>query len=376
MSNTNEVLRILKYAKNNNEIDIIDKIENRKPPKLITRYSIEKKKDKSPWVEKYRPGKLKDIVYQDDIISMLKEALISGDLPHLLFYGPPGTGKTSTILALANELFGPKLIRDRVIELNASDERGIGVVRTKIKNFAKLAIGGSEPGYPCPPFKIIILDEADSMTSEAQSALRKIMESNSKITRFCFICNYINQITEPIISRCAKFRFRSIKASPITDRLKYIAKKEHIYKQLENDDVLNKIAELSNGDMRRSIMLLQNLRYLCCHKSKITVDDIYEATSYMSCEKLSDMLAQIKKIDHVIIMTQQLHSMGYPIDNVLEQLVKIIVNSDKISNESKAKIFLTISDSEKKLVDGANEYLQLLNILMCYYQNSINKKLT
>lgn len=358
-SKIDEILRIVKYAKNK-EIDIIDEIKSKEPPKLLVNHVP------IPWVEKYRPRKLNDVVFQDDLISMLKKSIITGDLPHLLFYGPPGTGKTSTILAIARELFGPKLIKERVIELNASDERGIGVVRTKIKNFAKTAIGGSEPGFPSPPFKIIILDEADSMTTEAQSALRKIMESNSKITRFCFICNYINQIIEPIISRCAKFRFRPLKNPPIVKRLKYIAKKENIYEQMENDDVLYTVAEISNGDMRRSIMLLQNLRYLCCHKTKITKDDIYETTSHLSMERLQKILSRITSIDDVIKVTQELHCLGYPIDNILEQLVKIIVNSNEISDKSKARIFLVIGDSEKKLIDGANEYLQLLNILMCY----------
>lgn len=114
----------------------------------------------------------------------------------MLFYGPPGTGKTSTILALAKQLFGPTVFKSRVLELNASDERGISVVRDKIKNFAKIALSSppaSEKDYPCPPYKIIILDEADSMTQDAQSALRRIMEAHSKITRFCLICNYVTR---------------------------------------------------------------------------------------------------------------------------------------------------------------------------------------
>lgn len=183
-------------------------------------------------------------------------------LPHMLFYGPPGTGKTSTILALAKSLFGPALYRSRILELNASDERGIGIVREKVKGFARTQLvqpTGLDAEYlskhPCPPFKIIILDEADSMTQDAQSALRRTMEQYSRITRFCLVCNYVTRIIEPLASRCSKFRFKALDNSAAGTRLGYIAEKEGL--NLENG-VVDRLITCGEGDLRRSITYMQS----------------------------------------------------------------------------------------------------------------------
>lgn len=180
----------------------------------------------------------------------------------MLFYGPPGTGKTSTILALAKSLFGPALYRSRILELNASDERGIGIVRDKVKNFARTQL--SQPTgldaayreqYPCPPFKIIILDEADSMTQDAQSALRRTMEQYSRITRFCLVCNYVTRVIEPLASRCSKFRFKALDNSAAGVRLANIARAENL--ALE-DGVVDTLIRCGEGDLRRAITYLQS----------------------------------------------------------------------------------------------------------------------
>ena len=177
----------------------------------------------------------------------------------MLFYGPPGTGKTSTILALAKELYGPEMMKSRVLELNASDERGISIVREKVKDFARMQLtnppAGYKSRYPCPPFKIIVLDEADSMTQDAQSALRRTMETYSKITRFCLICNYVTRIIDPLASRCSKFRFKSLDQSNARQRLEEIAEKEGVAMESGAVDALIKSSE---GDLRKAITFLQS----------------------------------------------------------------------------------------------------------------------
>jgi replication factor C subunit 2/4 len=173
-----------------------------------------------PWVEKFRPATLKEVSGQEETIEILSKTIKSNNLPHLLFYGVPGSGKTSTILAMAKDLFGD-LYKQRVLELNASDQRGIEVIRTKVKNFAQVSINGKGPS-----FKLIILDEADSMTADAQAALRRTMETWSHVTRFCLICNYLTRIIEPLASRCAKFRFKPLPADLIVERLEFITRQE------------------------------------------------------------------------------------------------------------------------------------------------------
>lgn len=177
----------------------------------------------------------------------------------MLFYGPPGTGKTSTILALAKELYGPDMFRTRVLELNASDERGISIVREKVKDFARMQLSNPPPHYkdkyPCPPYKIIILDEADSMTQDAQSALRRTMETYSKITRFCLICNYVTRIIDPLASRCSKFRFKTLDQGNAKKRLQDIAENENVKLDVGAVDTLIRCSE---GDLRKAITFLQS----------------------------------------------------------------------------------------------------------------------
>lgn len=339
-------------------------------------YIPKNKNDKLPYVDKYRPKKLDDIVQQTEVIKVLKESLRTGNFPHMLFYGAPGCGKTSTVLAFAMQLFGPNIFNKRVIELNASDERGINVVRNKIITFAKSAVGNPDHNYPSPPYKLIILDEADEMTFEAQSALRTVMENLSSVTRFCFICNYINQIIEPISSRCMKFGFKPINPETMEYKLREIAENENF---VISNEVLDKIIDLANGDVRSGINTLQFMKYVYEEKGEITVEDIYETTNYLPVSVIDDVWkkciennkATFKEIKQEALFLKQ---RGYSVNSILNRLSKRVIESNNFSDSQKALISINISNIEKRLIDGSNEYIQLLNIL-AYIQGIFRKKI-
>ena len=203
------------------------------------------------WSEKYRPKKLNEVVDQKEIIKGISNLIKSPDIPHMLFAGPAGVGKTTTALCIAMEILGEEW-RKNTLELNASDERGIKMVRERVKEFAasiKLA-GDKEFGKP----KIIILDEADEMTSEAQTALRRIIEDSARTTRFVIICNYLSQIIEPIQSRCVVFRFTRIPKEDVTDHLKKICEQQKVKYE---EKALAQIYEATGGDLRHSINIMQ-----------------------------------------------------------------------------------------------------------------------
>lgn len=332
-------------------------------------FSNEDKEQSKPWVEKYRPKTLDEVTAQDHAVTVLKKTLQSANLSHMLFYGPPGTGKTSTILALTKELFGPELTKTRVLELNASDERGISIVREKIKNFARLTV--SKPSkrdlenYPCPPYKIIILDEADSMTADAQSALRRTMETYSNVTRFCLICNYVTRIIDPLASRCAKFRFKPLDTSNALERLQYVAKQEDVKYE---EGTLGRILTISAGDLRKAITLLQSGSKLVDYtgNDQIAIKQIEELAGVVPTTVVEEMVKHInsKDLNQLIAFTNDFIKSGWSGVSIVDQLHDYYITNENCDTDFKNKLSLILFDTDSKLTNGTNEHMQLLNLLV------------
>lgn len=345
-----------------------------------------------PWIEKYRPRKLDDISQDNNLLEVFSNGVKTGRIPHFLFYGPPGTGKTSAILAIGREIFKEHFLT-RVIEFNASDDRGINAVREKITREAKKYVTQmrSEDGSIIPPYKIIILDEADSMTDEAQDALRVIIETYSGVTIFCFICNYITKITDAIKSRCAVVHFKKLNHICMINKLKEISKSENM--ELKKN-ILNTIIKVSNGDMRKAIMLLQNLKYLYDFKmmttkpifemsnsdlkvvskmnfkvitnTDINESDIYRISSVIPTEQANKIITDAiscKNINDIMRLSKEIISCGYPIDNILVQLNKAVLGSTDLTDEEKSRIIVYSGKILYRIKEWSNEYIQLLDYL-------------
>ena len=317
-----------------------------------------------PWVEKYRPREISDIAHQEEVVETLRRAVSSGNLPHLLFYGPAGSGKTSAVLALANELFGSHKDAKRVLELNASDERGIDVVRNKIKKFAQTAVVQDQSSAlkqmgPLPNFKLIILDEADSMTDAAQTALRRTIEDYSHITRFCLICNYVSRIIDPIASRCAKFRFRPLPSSAVVPRLLAVARAEAV---ALSEDVAAAVARISGGDLRKAIMYLQSASAL--YSEALTPDHITEISGFAPPQVIEELGAIIRRqqFEALQACVEGILLEGYPATQILSQLFDhLLLAEPSLSSPQLARLAQNLAVADARLTDGADESLQLLN---------------
>lgn len=304
------------------------------------------------WVEKYRPKTLDTVIAHKDIIGTIQRLIKQRRLPHLLFYGPPGTGKTTTMLAAARELNGEKY-QKLTLELNASDARGIDVVRNQIKTFA------STSQIFAKGYKIIILDEADSMTKTAQFALRRVIEQFTKNTRFCIICNYVNRITPAVQSRCTRFRFAPLPYADIEARLREVAEEERVNLTPEGLDAIILLAE---GDMRKCLNVMQS-----AHMAYDVVDktNVYLCTGAPMPEDISHILNVLlnknfkegfKEID---VLTRE---RGMALVDVLTPLVPLIKQLD-LSSEVLCYIYSEMAELEKRLCRANNSSLQLASLV-------------
>lgn len=315
------------------------------------------------WAEKYRPHLLEELINQQEIKNRLQGFIEAGTMPHLLFAGPPGTGKTTAALVLINEIlsdfnvFGGREQSSQTnipyLELNASDERGINVVRERIKNFAHLMAINA-------PFRVIILDEADSMTPDAQHALRRTMEKYSTTCRFILICNYSSKIIEPIQSRCAVFRFSPLNEEDTERYLKNIIEKEDVK---INDKAIEAIIYTSEGDLRRATNILQSAAMT---REEVTAEDVYKITGK----------AQPKDIQHMIKLAiggdfkearkrllELLIKQGLSGDDIIKQIHREAVRMKEIDDKTKVDMIKLIGEIDFRLTEGSNPEIQLSALL-------------
>lgn len=306
------------------------------------------------WSEKYRPTTLEQIVNQKEIVSRLKTFVEEKNLPHLLFVGPAGVGKTTSILALARDLYGPGY-RSFILELNASDERGIGIIREKVKNFARTSAIASPVS-----FKILIMDEADHLTSDAQHALRRTMELYTNTCRFCLLGNYSENIIDPIQSRCSVFRFSPLEESDLKKYIKEIAEKEELDIVEEG---LDAIYQASKGDVRKAINLLQ-----ASAANRQIIDDvaIYNLLGNVSPENVQEMLEvalEGRFLESRDLLRELLIDHGLAPDDIIRNIYREIMRNPKLSEQMKVRLSDVIGEVDYRLTQGSRAEIQLSTLL-------------
>lgn len=309
-----------------------------------------------PWVEKYRPQVMADVVGNQDTVSRLRIVAREGNLPNLLLCGPPGTGKTTSILCLARELLGDAA-KDAVLELNASDDRGLDVVRERIKQFAQKKVTLPSAMH----HKIVILDEADSMTPQAQQALRRTMELHSSTTRFAFACNNSTRIIEPLQSRCAVVRFTKLSNADILQRLKVVAEAERV---IVTEDGFEALIYVSDGDMRSA---LNTLQATASGFEVVDADNVFKVADQPHPIAIEEILRQV--IDHGDIneahkQLNRLLARGYSAQDVMPAFFRVAQNPRLFkSEEAQLMCLRVIGDTNLRVCEGCGSPLQLAAML-------------
>lgn len=338
------------------QIEDVDDYKNLKPEinhgkNVVVSSDSTAKAAATPWVEKYRPQSLSDVAAHRDIIETIDRLASGNRLPHLLLYGPPGTGKTSTILAMARKLYGTQM-HNMVLELNASDARGIDVVRQQIQDFAStqsITFGAKLP------VKLVLLDEADAMTKDAQFALRRVIEKYTKNTRFALICNHVNKIIPALQSRCTRFRFPPLLSVHVTERTKHVIDAEGLD---VTDDGLKALVCLSNGDMRKALNILQSTHMA---SPQITEEAVYLCTG-------NPLPSDIELIAHWLLnepfsvscrqITDIKNRKGLALVDIVRE-VTMFVFRIKMPSDVRIKLIEEMSNIEYRLSFGCSDKLQL-----------------
>lgn len=360
--------RFVSIRKDASEDDMSDveqdqSVVEQKEAKKMKSGAMDRSAQNLPLVEKYRPANLDEIVAQEDIILTITNLMEKQALPHLLLYGPPGTGKTSTILALARKLYGTSQLASMVLEMNASDARGIDDIREQVVTFAstrKIFSSG---------MKLVILDEADNMTRDAQFALRRVIEKYTANTRFCLICNYVSKIIPALQSRCTRFRFSPLDPAQVKDRLSDICVKEQIECSEEAQSALLRLAK---GDMRKVLNLLEasSMQRNLAENGKVKVDaplvyqvagkptpdDIDNIVNWLMNSSIRESAEEIGKL--------QLDK-GLALGDIVTEVHDTVLHM-KLPNDILTYLFSQLADCEQRLSSAVDEKIQLHGLIAVF----------
>ena len=320
--------------------------------KLLKQHFLHIIMESSIWIEKYRPKTFAEVRGQKKVVERVKAFVEAKNIPHLMFAGPAGVGKTTLSLVIAKELFGEDW-KQNTLELNASDERGIDVIRTKVKDFARFRAMGNVP------FKIIYLDECDALTKEAQQALRRTMENYAATTRFILSCNYISKIIDPIQSRCTLFKFQPLEESEILKVVDGIAVAESL--NIE-DKAKSAIFEICRGDCRRAENILQSCSALSKEITEELVFSLAAVAKPDEVKKILELAITNKFLDARKLLLDTMLKYGLSGLDMIKQMQKEIWNLD-IPEKSKLKLIDRCGDVEFRVSEGSDEYLQLESFL-------------